>query len=94
MKPVREEEDKNAFVGAFKKEIAQFRLHVSRIKNQYTQLRYLKDNLPAHDVIIQWTLQRTIVAEVNKRYNQLIRVQSKSRSSQWSFISKKETDAP
>ena len=40
-------------MGAFKKEIAEFRLHVSRIKNQYTQLRYLKDNLPAHDVIIK-----------------------------------------
>ena len=36
-----------------KKKIADFRLHVSRIKNQYTQLRYLKDNVPAHDVIIK-----------------------------------------
>ena len=53
MRLVREEEDKNAFVGAFKKEIAEFRLHVCRIKNQYTQLRYLKDKLPAHDVIIK-----------------------------------------
>ena len=38
MKLVREEEEKNAFVGAIKKEIAEFRLHVMRIKNQYTQL--------------------------------------------------------
>ena len=29
---VRGEEDKSAFEGAFKKEIAEFRLHVSRIK--------------------------------------------------------------
>ena len=33
MRLVRGEEDKNAFVGAFKKEIAEFRLHVSQIKN-------------------------------------------------------------
>ena len=38
MRPVSEEEDKNAFVGAFKKEVAKFRLYVSRIENQYTQL--------------------------------------------------------
>ena len=32
MRLVREEEDKNTFVGAFKKEIAEFCLHVSQIK--------------------------------------------------------------
>ena len=34
----------------------------------------------------KWTLQRAIVAEVNKKYNQLIGVQSKSRTTQLSLI--------
>ncbi len=53
LKVVQEEEEKNAFVQAIKKEIAEFRLHVMRIKNQYTHLRHLKDNLPDGDVVIQ-----------------------------------------
>ena len=41
MKLLREEENKDVFVEIFKNEVAQFRAHVNRIKNQYT----LKDNL-------------------------------------------------
>ena len=37
----------------FKNEVAEFRAHVNRIKNQYTQLRQLKDNLPDDDIIMQ-----------------------------------------
>ena len=60
-------------MGAFKKEIAEFRLHVSRIKNQYTQLRYLKDNLPAHDVIIKMdSAEDYRFLKINKRYTQLL----------------------
>ena len=42
MKLVREEENKDVFVEIFKNEVAEFRAHVNRIKNQYTQLRQLK----------------------------------------------------
>ena len=47
------EEEKNAFVGAIKKKIAEFHLQVMRLKNQYTQLRHLKDILPDRDITIQ-----------------------------------------
>ena len=42
MKLAREEENKDVFVEIFKNEVAEFRAHVNRIKNQYTQLRQLK----------------------------------------------------
>ena len=53
MKLVREEENKALFVKIFKNEVAEFRAHVNRIKNQYTQLRQLKDNLPDDDITMQ-----------------------------------------
>ena len=53
MKLVREEENKDVFLEIFKNEVAEFRAHVNRIKNQYTQLRQLKDNLPDDDIIMQ-----------------------------------------
>ena len=42
MKLVREEENKDEFVDIFENEVAEFRAHVNRIKNQYTQLRQPK----------------------------------------------------
>ena len=53
MKLVREEENKDVFVEIFKNEVAEFRAYVNRIKNQYTQLRQLKDHLPDDDIIMQ-----------------------------------------
>ena len=42
MKLVREEENKDVFEEIFENEVAEFRVHVNRIKNQYTPLRQLK----------------------------------------------------
>ena len=64
MKLVREEENKDVFVEIFKNEVAEFRAHVNRIKNQYTQLNLikLKDHLRDDDIIMQmemWKFSKT-----------------------------------
>ena len=52
MKLVREEENKEVFVEIFKNEVDEFCAHINRIKNQYTQLRQLKDHSPDDDIIM------------------------------------------
>ena len=54
MKIVEEEEvDKAKFEGLWKKSLSQFESHAERVRTQYQQMRFLKNNLQEDHVIVQ-----------------------------------------
>ena len=52
MKIVQSEMSINDFIDHLEKQTKDFEEHVDRMKTQYEQIRYLKQNLPNHELII------------------------------------------
>ncbi|CAH1269193.1 Hypp4122 [Branchiostoma lanceolatum] len=53
MKIVKVEMGKPDFIKHMKKEMQDFRSHVSRVNHQYAEVRKLKESLPSDEVAIQ-----------------------------------------
>ena len=50
-KEVEEKVSKDDFKEIMTNEMTEFRQHVERVKNQYTQMRILRENLPEKEVV-------------------------------------------
>lgn len=71
-KEVEEQLPKDDFIALFDKDLTEFREHVARVQHQYKELRKLRENLPANELVV-WmdfaeNFQCVSVEEVQSAY--------------------------